>query len=194
MTIDAKHLQQRLGVNADGIIGPLTYTALFQKAGATTDRAQELAISANVHFVNTGLMDNGLRLVHFMAQLIHESGSFRYMEELASGQAYEGRKDLGNTQPGDGVRFKGRGPIQITGRANYRDYGRIIGMDLERHPELAAVPSIGLYLACAYWTRRGLNALADRDDLLLITRTINGGTNGLDSRRSALAKMKALIL
>lgn len=193
MPIDAKQLQRRLGVPADGIIGRGTLTALFQKAGAPLDRAQELALAANVCFAEAGIMDNEKRLAHLMAQLIHESDSFKAMEEYASGKAYEGRADLGNTQPGDGPRYKGHGPIQITGRANHRLYGQLIGVDLERRPELASVPSIGIHTACAYWTRNGLNALADRDDLVGITKRINGGTNGLAARQSALAKMKALV-
>lgn len=193
MSIDPRHLQRALGVTADGIVGRGTFTALFQRFGATTDRAQELALAANVHFPAYGIMDSVLRIAHFMAQLIHESGSFRYMEEIASGAAYEGRADLGNTLPGDGVLFKGRGPIQITGRANYRLYGRVIGIDIERNPQLAAVPSIGLHLACAFWVSKDLNTLADRDDVIGITRRINGGTNGLDDRKAALAKVKALL-
>jgi len=190
----ATQLQTALGVPADGQIGPTTLTALFKKLGATTDRAQELALSANVHFPAYGIMDSGLRLAHFMAQLIHESGSFRYMEEIASGKAYEGRADLGNTQSGDGVTYKGRGPIQITGRANYRRFGGKIGVDIERHPELAAIPSIGLHLALEYWRERGLNAFADADDLEAITRRINGGLNGFADRKAHLGKLKGWLL
>lgn len=191
--IDARKLQAALGVVQDGVIGPVTYTALFQRLGATIDRAQELGLSAARWFPEYGVMAGPLRLAHFLAQLAHESGTFRYMEELASGKAYEGRADLGNTQPGDGVRFKGRGPIQITGRSNYRTYGRRIGIDIERHPELAAIPSIGLHLALEYWTVHGLNALADNDDVLLITKRINGGTNGLDDRKAHLKKIKGWL-
>lgn len=191
--IDPKKFQRALGVADDGIIGRGTYTALFAKFGAGPERAKELALSANVHFPAYGIMDTPLRLAHFMAQLAHESGSFRYMEEIASGAAYEGRADLGNTVAGDGKRFKGRGPIQITGRANYRTYGRAIGIDIENHPEIAAVPSIGLHLALEYWKAKGLNALADADDVLAITRKINGGTNGLADRKAHLAKAKALL-
>ncbi|MEN9886064.1 MAG: hypothetical protein RL758_642 [Pseudomonadota bacterium] len=188
--LDIKALQRAVGVNADGQAGIVTWTAVFQKLGATIDRAEELALPMAALASSYGLLAAPLRLPHFLAQLAHESGGFRYMEELASGAAYEGRADLGNTSPGDGKRFKGRGPIQITGRANYRRFGRIIGIDIERHPEAAAIPSIGLQLALAYWQDRGLNALADADDVVGITRRINGGTNGLDDRRGRLAKVK----
>ncbi len=192
--MDVRNLQTTLGVTADGIAGIGTFTALFQKCGATIDRAQELGLAANALFPRFGIMFHPLRLAHFMAQLIHESGSFRYMEEIASGQAYEGRADLGNTQPGDGKRYKGRGPIQITGRANYRRYGRKIGIDIERHPEIAAVPSIGLQLALEYWDSKDLNALAEADDVVGITKKINGGINGLDDRKAHLAKVKGWLL
>ena len=191
--MNVKSLQTALGVTADGIAGIGTYTALFRKLGATTDRAQELAIAANKWFAEYDIMDSPLRLSHFMAQLVHESGSFRYMAEIASGSAYEGRADLGNTEFGDGVRYKGRGPIQITGRANYRRYGRRIGIDIERHPELAAFPSIGLHLALEYWAVNGLNALADADDVVAITKRINGGANGLADRKAHLAKIKGWL-
>lgn len=191
--MNLRKLQQTLGVAADGIPGPATYTALFRKCGATIDRAQEMAICADRWFADYGIMQSALRLAHFLAQLIHESGSFRYMEEIASGQAYEGRKDLGNVNPGDGKLFKGRGPIQITGRANYRRYGKKIGIDLERHPEIAALPSIGLHLALEYWKANGLNTLADADNVLGITKLINGGTNGLADRKAHLAKVKGWL-
>lgn len=193
MSIDARKLQASLGVGVDGIIGPVTYTALFRKLGATTDRAQELAVCAARWFRDYGIMESELRLAHFLGQLAHESGSFRYMEELASGAAYEGRRDLGNTQPGDGKRYKGRGPIQITGRANYRFFGRKIGIDIERHPELAAFPSIGLHLALEYWKARNLNFAADQDDVRAITKAINGGYNGLEDRILHLTKIKGWL-
>jgi putative chitinase len=193
MTIDIQALQAKLGVTVDGIAGVGTFTALFRKWGAAPDRASDLAVCAARWFAEYGVMDSPLRLAHFLAQLIHESGSFRYMEEIASGQAYEGRADLGNVRPGDGVLFKGRGPIQITGRANYRRFGRRIGVDLESHPLLAAVPSIGLHLALEYWRDRALNGLADADDVVAITRKINGGTNGLADRKAHLARVKAWL-
>lgn len=190
----ARTIQTRLGVAADGAPGRATFTALFAKCGASPERAAELALSAVVNFAAYGIMDSPLRLAHFMAQLIHESGSFRYMEEIASGSAYEGRADLGNTVPGDGKRYKGRGPIQLTGRANYRVYGRAVGIDFERHPEIVAMPSIGLMVACRFWESNGLNALADADNVDRITRRINGGVNGLADRKAHLVKMKGLLL
>ena len=123
----------------------------------------------------------------FVAQLAHESGGFRYMEEIASGAAYEGRRDLGNTQPGDGRRFKGRGYIQVTGRANYTAAGRALGLDLVNNPELASCPENAARIAAWFWNSRGLNATAERGDFVGVTRRINGGTNGLASRQQYYA-------
>lgn len=138
-------------------------------------------------------VDTRLRAAHFLAQLAHESAGFRATEEFASGAAYEGRRDLGNTEPGDGRRYKGRGLIQLTGRDNYRRYGRRLGVDLEGRPERAAEPALSLRIAGAYWSERRLNRPADRDDLIAITRAINGGLNGLADRRRCLARAKRAL-
>lgn len=123
-----------------------------------------------------------LRQAHFLAQCAHESDGFNAVEEYASGRAYEGRKDLGNTKAGDGPRYKGRGPIQLTGRANYRKFGGALGIDLEGEPELAAEFPIAARTAGLYWKLHNLNRLADANDIRGITRAINGGYNGLDDR------------
>jgi len=127
-------------------------------------------------------IDTPVREAAFLAQLAHESGEFRYVRELASGRAYEGRKDLGNTEPGDGVRFKGRGLIQITGRFNYRDCGDALGIDLLSTPELLEEPVLAARSAAWFWKSRGLNDLADKGDFKLITKRINGGYNGYSAR------------
>ena len=131
-----------------------------------------------------------LRIAHFLAQTCHESAGFRTTEEFASGAAYEGRADLGNDRPGDGRRFKGRGLIQLTGRANYARFGARLGLDLLAEPEAAADPVLSLRIACEYWEQRAINAPADRDDLLAVTRLVNGGTNGLADRRACLRRAK----
>lgn len=122
------------------------------------------------------------RAAAFLGQLAHESGEFRWMEELADGSDYEGRTDIGNTEPGDGVRFKGRGPLQITGRGNYRAASGPLGIDLVEHPEKAAEPEVGFRIAAWYWTTRRCNGLADSLDFVGITRAINGGLNGYEHR------------
>ncbi|EFF82090.1 glycoside hydrolase family 19 protein [Acinetobacter haemolyticus] len=188
-----KSLQKSLGVDDDGIVGRGTLTALFRRLGASQARADELALSANVHMRTYKILENEQRLAHFIAQLAHESGNFRYMEEIASGAAYEGRKDLGNMEKGDGARYKGRGPIQLTGRANYRKYGRALGIDFESNPQIVALPSIGMLVACKYWADNGLNELADKDDINLITLRINGGYNGLADRKAKLGVMKNMM-
>ncbi len=138
-------------------------------------------------------MATPLRAAHFLAQTCTESFGFSTTEEEASGQAYEGRRDLGNTQRGDGPRFKGRGLIQLTGRTNYALYSEAPNLDLIAHPELAADPSPSLRLACEYWKNKALNTFADWDDALTITCRINGGFNGLDTRLGYLAKAKAAL-
>jgi predicted chitinase len=150
-----------------------------------------------------------LREAAFLAQLAHESGELRYMEEIASGAAYEGRKDLGNTQPGDGKRYKGRGPIQLTGRANYQRYGDLLGLDLVNNPTLAATPQVGFRIAGQYWKLNGLNELADKGLQIVtikrkgqqeqvtafdaITFRINGGFNGKDDRTKYYNRAKGVL-
>jgi predicted chitinase len=120
----------------------------------------------------------------------------RLRAEIASGEAYEGRSDLGNTQPGDGRRFKGRGLIQLTGRANYREYGRAITREAEllATPELLTTdPDLCVDVAGWFWAKRNLNTLADADNLTGVTKRINGGLNGLEDRRRLLKRAKAFL-
>jgi predicted chitinase len=138
-------------------------------------------------------IDTPARIAAFLAQLAHESGEYRHMEELADGRGYEGRADLGNTQPGDGVKFKGHGPIQITGRANHEACGRALGIDLIADPRLLCTPHYGTASACWFWNRAELSLLADRDWFKLITRRINGGYNGLSDRRQYWDRNRALL-
>lgn len=138
-----------------------------------------------------------LRIAHFLAQVGHESGDFRYSEEIASGSAYEGRVDLGNTQPGDGVRFKGRGLIQLTGRTNYTKYGAARNRDFVTPPNYLAIATnadLAVDVSCWFWTTHGLNAMADADNLHGITIKINGGTNGLPDRAAHLQRAKCFLL
>lgn len=171
--------------------------------GLSLARAGQLVDGANEALRLIGATDASkvVRAAHFLAQLGHESVSLRYTEEIASGSAYEGRADLGNTQPGDGVRFKGRSFIQITGRHNYGRFSEwAAGQKL--------VPSPRYFLDHAgelssdrwawigstwYWlTQRPLNQLADADDMYGVTRAINGGLNGLDDRVSRYRHIRTL--
>lgn len=134
-----------------------------------------------------------LRIAHFMGQVTHECAGFRTTEEFASGAAYEGRADLGNVHKGDGKRYKGRGLLQLTGRANYRRVGALLGMDLEGSPLLAGDPLVSLRIACEYWQDRKINTHCDNDDLIKVTRKVNGGLNGLSDRDSYLRKAKIAL-
>lgn len=139
------------------------------------------------------------RIACFIAQLAHESGSFKYVRELASGQAYEGRKDLGNTEPGDGVRFKGRGLIQITGRTNYTTLSQTFGQDFITHPELLETPLWACMSAGWFWNTRHLNEYADKLDFLKISIRINGINratglpNGYDDRLKRFTLCKQVL-
>ncbi len=150
--------------------------------------------------IGNGGINTSLRLAHFMAQLAHESAHFRRTLEFASGAAYEGRKDLGNVKRGDGKRYRGRGLIQTTGRANYREAAADIRQMVASAPDFEEDPfqleefPWALLSAISYWRRRDLNRHADRDDLRRVTLLINGGTNGLDDRRNYLRKTKTLWL
>lgn len=136
--------------------------------------------------LNAAMLEFGIttpaRQASFLSQVGHESGQLRYVRELASGQAYEGRVDLGNTQRGDGVRFRGRGLLQVTGRANYAACGKALGLDLLAQPELLEQNVNACRSAGWFWQTKGLNALADAGDQERVTRRINGGVNGLAER------------
>lgn len=198
MSLDVKAIQRALGrgLVIDGQLGPATWTALLSHVGARELKSS--ALGAAMQRVISEGVNTPLRLAHFLAQAAHETGGWRYMKEIwgpsPAQVRYEGRRDLGNTQPGDGRRYMGRGIFQLTGRANYAKFGAKLGLDLVNHPEIAAEPGPAVQLALAYWNDRGLNAYADRDDVVAVTKRINGGTNGLLDRRHALARAKAVLL
>lgn len=176
----------------------MTPATLAEVMNIPLARAQKWADALTAAMAG-GQINTRLRIAAFLAQIGHESGSLVYSKEIG-GQIYfakyDGRKDLGNTQQGDGVRFCGRGLIQITGRANYgRASQALFGDDrLLKNPELLEQPEWAAKSAVWYWSTRNLNALADQDRFTDITRAINGGTNGLEDRKAryryALAVLK----
>ncbi len=127
-------------------------------------------------------IDTPRRQAAFLANVAHESGSLKYTKEIADGSAYEGRRDLGNTSPGDGPRYRGRGLLQITGRANYRACGIALGVDLVQVPELLEQPGYAALSAGWFWQWKRLNQFADADRFGSLVRAINGGYTGLDDR------------
>lgn len=169
----------------------MTPQDLAQCTGARIDRATEWLpyIEAAMEEFDINTPE---RQAAFLAQIGHESGGLHWLVELwgptEAQRRYEGRTDLGNTEPGDGIRFKGRGLIQTTGRNNYQLTGDALGVDLVSQPELLAQPEMAARSAAWFWREHGLNELADVGDFMRITRRINGGTNGYDDR---LAKWEA---
>jgi predicted chitinase/murein DD-endopeptidase MepM/ murein hydrolase activator NlpD len=213
-----KSFQAANGVPSTGFYGSMTREALTRAAGGTTGpgpvgptpepggagsvsmqqlrsimpnlseaRAQQMLPHLNAAMQEAGI-NTPLRQAAFLAQLAHESGEFRWMEEIASGAQYEGREDLGNIYPGDGMRYKGRGPIQLTGRYNYRAAGQALGIDLENNPTRAADPDVGFRTAAWFWNSRNLNAAADARNFDYITYRVNGGYNGKASRDAYYAR------
>jgi len=122
------------------------------------------------------------RMAAFLAQLAHESGELRYVRELASGEDYERRKDLGNTRPGDGVKFKGRGLLQITGRYWYERAAHELGIDCVLKPELLELPLNACLVSGWWWSVNNVNVIADTGDIKKVSRKVNGGYNGLAQR------------
>ncbi|WP_276200376.1 peptidoglycan-binding protein [Chelatococcus sp. XZ-Ab1] len=187
------------------------------------DDVVAVVVRDGAHVLTSTRIDTPLRLAHFLPQTAHESRGLTRLEEdlsysaprlmevwpkrfptLASAtpfarnpralanRVYGGR--MGNVDPDDGWAFRGRGLIGLTGRANYRHYGRRIGVDLEEDPDLAAEPGIAFRLAAAFFAEAGCREAADADDVLAVTRRINGGTNGLDDRRQLTAIARAIFL
>lgn len=129
-------------------------------------------------------------LVAFAATIdVETAGTWRPITEYASGAAYEGRADLGNTLAGDGVRYKGRGYIQLTGRANYRAYGSAAGVDLVAQPERANDPAVAAEIAARFWLVSGAAGAATRGDWLAARRRVNGGYLGYPRYAAVLAAL-----
>ena len=154
--------------------------------------APHLAEACQHHAINTPA-----RLAAFLAQIGHESGSLRYVREIATGDAYEGRADLGNIHPGDGQRYRGRGLIQITGRANYARMTRLLAQfgapNFETEPEALEQTKWACWSAAAFWAAAGCNTLADKGNFEPITRAINGGLNGLEDRKQRWERAKQAL-
>jgi len=134
------------------------------------------------------------REIDFISNLLVESGRFVYTKELASGKAYEGRKDLGNTSKGNGVKYKGRGLIQITGKFNYEKLSKDFNVDLISKPELLETPDLAVRSACWFWVSKNLNSLADSDQFEKICIRINGGHNGYTERKWYHDELNKLIV
>ncbi|MBD2033768.1 glycoside hydrolase family 19 protein [Leptolyngbya sp. FACHB-321] len=142
-------------------------------------------------------INSKLRIAHFLAQVIHESGGFRWLRELwgptEAQEWYEGRRDLGNNHPGDGFRFRGRGIIQLTGRANYQKFFDELGVDVVSKPELVENFPHAVLAAGWFWKGKSINDPADQDNVREVTRRVNGGFNGLAERIAILERAKLVL-
>ena len=189
----------------------ITAEHLAAIAGASTPLMPELTEWINKTCPDYEI-DTPQEYCHFLAQACHETDHFRTLREYASGRAYEGRIDLGNTQPGDGVKFRGRGIFQTTGRANYLQLGIKQGRRdmFINSPELLEQPQYAVWSACEYWQTRGLNDAANHSDndtlkkkyrgnvidvspVEFISITINGGYNGMDERKQNYALAQSVL-
>ena len=161
---------------------------IFPNAGQSAGVFVSALNTAMNHYQIVGLK----RVAAFVAQIGHESGQLKYVKEIwgpTTAQArYEGRADLGNTVAGDGSKYRGRGLIQITGRANYKACGEALALDLINEPELLEKPQHACMSAAWFWASRGLSTLADAGQFDKITQRINGGQNGAADRQALYAK------
>ncbi|WP_282395818.1 glycoside hydrolase family 19 protein [Pseudomonas sp. PS01298] len=170
---------------------PITEQQLLQILPNAGRQAGVFVPVLNAAMGKYGIVTN-LRIAAFIAQAGHESGQLRYVREIwgptAQQAGYEGRVDLGNTVPGDGSKYRGRGLIQITGRANNAACGEALGLDLINQPTLLEQPQYAAMSAAWFWSTKGLNTLADQGEFVKITRRINGGLNGLADRQALYEK------
>ncbi|AZE53489.1 Phage endolysin [Pseudomonas synxantha] len=170
---------------------PITEQQLLQILPNAGRNARVFAPVLNTAMNRYGIVGTA-RAAAFIAQVGHESGQLRYVREIwgptAQQAGYEGRADLGNTVKGDGFKYRGRGLIQITGRANYAQCGDTLGLDLISQPELLEQPQYAAMSAAWFWSTRGLNILADQGQFVKITRRINGGLTGQDDRQELYEK------
>ncbi len=174
--------------------------ALDLISGHKRNRSRKQALARRLSGLGMGRSE----LAQLLAHVLHESGAFRYVQEVwaptKAQLGYEGRADLGNTEPGDGRRFRGRDLLQVTGRANYRDLTRWArarypdAPDFERWPDkLISAEWLGLGVIW-YWSTRVPRRLIERGDLRAITRRINGGLNGLADRQRWYARAALVLL
>jgi putative chitinase len=138
-------------------------------------------------------LSNGLIQACFIGQCAEESDGFKTLREYASGREYEGRRDLGNIYPGDGVRYKGRGIIETTGRANYAACSKFFAVDFVTHPELLEVFPYAAHSAAFYWDTHRCNSPAAQGDVTRVTELVNGGHNGLSMRKAYTNAARAQI-
>lgn len=175
---------------------PITEQQLLQILPNAGRNAGVFVSALNVAMSRYGIV-GAARMAAFIAQVGHESGQLRYVREIwgpTKQQAgYEGRTDLGNTVKGDGSKYRGRGLIQVTGRANYAACGSALSLDLISKPELLELPQHAAMSAAWFWSTNGLSALADKGEFVKITRRINGGTNGLDERLEFWDRAKRIL-
>lgn len=201
MTMNVRDVQTRLAAaglacGIDGAIGPQTFAAMLGYAAGKRLGPLGEAMGEAMARELPAAVTSDLGLAHWIAQACHETGNFRTLYEYGGPtyfQKYDGRADLGNTEPGDGYRYRGRGVFQLTGRANYARFGAEIAEPLEDNPDLAAQPGIAVVLAARYWADRHIQPLADADDCAGVTRKINGGLNGLQDRQAITTRLKRLI-
>lgn len=211
--LKVKAWQSANGLASDGIIGDITWNKLAELnnkviKSVTESKSSILSLDKlKGHIPDVVLaqipdtavkfnINSNLRLAHFLSQCAHESGNFKWVVEFASGKAYEGREDLGNTQPGDGVKFKGRGFIQLTGRANYNTFSKFVNEDCVINPALVAT-KYPMMSAAYFFDKNNLWKTCDigsTDEVVKkVTRRVNGGTNGLDDRLKKFHEFWSLL-
>ena len=139
-------------------------------------------------------IDTPKRAAAFLAQVTHESGSLKYSRELASGKAYENRPSMGNINPGDGPKYKGGGPLQLTWANNYKQCGDEIGIDLYNNPELIEHPGVGCRAAGWFWKGHNLNHYVDMNQFDNVSHVINGGWNGRQERQDNYARALKVLM